>query len=109
MSTTFAKFRRGRSAPISGTAKYARFAVNFLNKVEGLQGMVREGGAKVSTETSTLPFAPLFGLIKKNMLPISKSLTNRRDVTFQDSLHFLSIGSGFFEALPAEKHDASPV
>ena len=41
MRTTFAKFRRGRSVPI--TAKYARCALNFLNKVEGLQATVREG------------------------------------------------------------------
>jgi hypothetical protein len=103
--TTFAKFRCTRSVPISGTAKYARFAVNFLNKVEGLQATVREGAAKVTTEPSTVPFAPLFGLIKKDMLPISIALTKRREATFQESLHFLSIGSGFFEALPAEKYE----
>jgi hypothetical protein len=72
MRTTFAKFRRGRSVPISGTAKYARCAVNFLNKVEFLQATVREGAAKVTTEPNTVPFAPLFGLIKKDMSPISK-------------------------------------
>jgi len=67
--------------------------------------MVREGGAKVTTETSTGPFAPLVELIKKDMMPISKALTSRRDLNFQDSLHFLSIGSDFFEALPVEKHE----
>ena len=62
MRTTFAKFRRGRFFPISGTAKYARYAVNLLNKVEGLQATVREGAATVTTEPSTVPFAPLLGL-----------------------------------------------
>lgn len=104
MRTTFAKRRRGRSVPITGTAKYGRYAVNFLNKVEGLQAMVREGAAKVTAESNTSPFAPLFGLIKKDLIPISKALAKRRGTTFQESLHFLSIGSDFFAAMPAEKH-----
>ena len=39
------------------------------------------------------------------MSPISKALERRREANFQESLQFLSIGSGFFEELPAEKHD----
>lgn len=41
MRTVFAKGRANRTAPRTGTAKYGRFAINFLRKVEGQQAVLR--------------------------------------------------------------------